>query len=59
MDKFVEYPELVRKEFPEYSTFKDICMRIDGLKGLGYEVKSFAWAQAITRTHGIDITKKD
>jgi hypothetical protein len=59
LKKFIEYPNSVRTEFPLYERFKDIAAQIEGIRSLGYEVKTFAWAQAITRTHGIDITKKE
>lgn len=59
LGKFIEYPHLVRTKFPFYDKFKDIAMSITDNKSLGYEIRTYAWAQAVLRTHGLDITKKD
>lgn len=59
LTKFVEFPNRVRTKFPEFDKYKEIAMKIEGLRSLAYEVKSYAWAQAFTLQHGIRITKKD
>ena len=59
LTKFVECPHLVRDKFPYYDKFKEIASSIEGVQSLAYEVRSYAWTQAITRTHGLEITKKD
>lgn len=59
MRKFVEYPHRVRESFLGFDRFKDITSSIEGLRSLAYEVKTYAWAQAITKQHGIRISKKD
>ena len=58
-EKYTEYSHLVRDKFPLYDKFKDIAMTIEDNKSLAYEVRTYAWAQAVTRTFGIDISKKD
>ena len=59
MKKFVEYPHRIRDKSPGFEKYKDLAMKIEGLRSLGYEIKTYAWAQALTFQHGLKINKKD
>jgi hypothetical protein len=59
MRKFVEYPHRVREKAPGFERYKELAMTIEGLRSLGYEIKTYSWAQALTFQHGLKITRKD
>lgn len=59
MRKFVEYPQRVRENFLGFDRYKEISSSIEGLRSLAYEVKTYAWAQALTKQHGLRINRKD